>query len=191
VAWSAPFTAIAGTVWTAAQFNTFVRDNLNETMPAKAVTAGDYFVTESVNQIGTRTPQRAVADNGTDYETTTSTSYDDMESGPAGTTALDGPAITCTTGRMAIVSVGAQLGVTTNAGASCRMSWEVSGESSIGATDQRAVGKVGGTSDTVVIGTYVSLHTNLTPGVNTFTAKYRVSSGTGSFRYRRMWVLPL
>ena len=32
-------TAVSGSVYTAAQFNTFVRDNLNETAPAKATTA--------------------------------------------------------------------------------------------------------------------------------------------------------
>jgi hypothetical protein len=37
----------------------------------------------------------------------------------------------------------------------------------------------------------VALHTDLTPGSNTFTAKYRVASGTGTFLSRRIVVFPL
>src|SRR5690606_12967068 len=44
MAWSAPMTAVSGSVFTAAQFNQFVRDNLNETAPARATTAGAHFV---------------------------------------------------------------------------------------------------------------------------------------------------
>ena len=36
----------------------------------------------------------------------------------------------------------------------------------------------------------VSLWTALNPGSNTFTAKYRVSSGTGTFLSRRIIVMP-
>ena len=42
-------TAVASSVFTAAQFNTFIRDNLNETSPAKATTAGAYFTVSGTN----------------------------------------------------------------------------------------------------------------------------------------------
>ena len=35
--WTAPMTAVAGAVYTAAQWNTSIRDNLNETAVAKAL----------------------------------------------------------------------------------------------------------------------------------------------------------
>jgi hypothetical protein len=56
VTWSAPMTAVANSTFTAAQFNQYVRDNLNETAPAKATSAGSYFVADGVNSIAERTP---------------------------------------------------------------------------------------------------------------------------------------
>ena len=61
MAWSAPMTAVANTVFTAAQFNQHVRDNLNETAPAKATASGGYFVATGVNAIAQR-----FADSATD-----------------------------------------------------------------------------------------------------------------------------
>ena len=54
MAWSAPMTAVSGSVLTAAQFNTYVRDNLNETAPAKATAAGQIFVSTAANAIAAR-----------------------------------------------------------------------------------------------------------------------------------------
>ena len=51
MAWTAPMTAVANAVFTAAQFNTHVRDNLLETAPAKATTTGGYFVATGTNTI--------------------------------------------------------------------------------------------------------------------------------------------
>src|SRR3546814_19340432 len=75
MAWTAPMTAVANTVFTAAQFNQHVRDNLNETAPAKATAAGGYFVATGVNAIAQR-----IADGNTDTNTgtTTSTTYTDL-----------------------------------------------------------------------------------------------------------------
>lgn len=178
MAWSAPMTAVSGSVFTAAQFNQFVRDNLNETAPARATTAGAHFVATGTNEIAERISQQGSV--LTTAETTTSTSYTDL------TTA--GPAVTVETGPSAMVIVHASL---ENSGAgSSRMAYEITGDSSIAPADNRGIG-VFGVAGAGVICSSVSIHKDLTPGTNTFTAKYRVSSGTGSFSSRRLGVFPL
>ena len=183
MAWSAPFTAVANTVFTAAQFNQYVRDNLNETAPAKATASGGYFVATGVNAIAER-----IADGSTDLNTgtTTSTTYADLDS-----PAAPGPSVTVTTGTMALVVVHGQF---ENSGVdSARMAYDVSGATTIAGADNRGVGVFGVAGVNTTTGTAV-LHfggVSLTPGSNTFTAKYRVSGGTGTFASRRIAVLPL
>lgn len=177
MAWSAPMTAVASSVFTAAQFNTFIRDNLNETAPAKATTSGAYFTVSNTNEITERVAQSASV---LVSETTTSTSYTDL------TTA--GPEVTVDTGPFALVLVH---GSVENSGAgSSRMAYEVSGASSIAPADNRGICTFG-VAGTGVVASGVALHTDLTPGTNTFTAKYRVASGTGTFLSRRLVVFPL
>lgn len=178
MAWSAPMTAVSGSVFTAAQFNQFVRDNLNETAPARATTAGAHFVATGTNEIAERISQQGSV--LTTAETTTSTSYTDLTT--------TGPAVTVETGPSAMVIVHASL---ENSGAgSARMAYEITGDSSIAPADNRGIG-VFGVAGAGVICSSVSIHKDLTPGTNTFTAKYRVSSGTGSFSSRRLGVFPL
>jgi hypothetical protein len=172
-------TAVAGAVFQAAQFNTYVRDNLSETAPAKATTPGGYFVTTGTNQIAERVPAE---DFLTTPETTTSTTYVDL--------ATVGPSVSAVTGAYALVIIGGQVGATTAAAASARMSFDVTGATTLAASDSRAFGKVGGTTDLYVIGSGLYLLTTLNPGTNVFTAKYRVSSGTGTFDDRRIAVFP-
>lgn len=177
MAWSAPMTAVASSVFTAAQFNTFLRDNLNETAPAKASTSGAYFTVSGTNEITERVPETAsvlVA------ETTTSTSYTDL--------ATIGPEVTVETGPFALVLVHGSL-ENTGAGSS-RMAYEVSGASSIAPADNRGIGSFG-SAGAGIVASGVALHQDLTPGTNTFTAKYRVASGTGQFLSRRLVVFPL
>lgn len=174
MAWSAPMTAVANTVFTAAQFNQFVRDNLNETAPAKATTAGSYFVSTTLNAIVERIPDEDMVATS---QTTTSTSYTDL--------ATVGPTVTVTTGTTALVGLyntNVNTGVT-----SSLMSFAVSGASSIAANDNTAIG-IAGTSGVREGGVF--LFTGLTPGSNTFTAKYRVGAGTGTYVDRRIWVMP-
>lgn len=170
-------TAVASSVFTAAQFNTFLRDNLNETAPAKAANAGSHFAVSGPNEIAERLSETAAV---LVAETTTSTSFTDL------TTV--GPAVTVDTGPAAWVVVH---GSVENTGAgSSRMAYDVSGATSIAAADNRGIG-VAGTAGTVVVTSGIALHTDLTPGSNTFTAKYRVASGTGTFQSRRIAVFPL
>lgn len=180
MAWSAPMTAVAGSVFTAAQFNQTIRDNLAETAPAKATTPGSHFVTSATNQIAERIPAAAVDTNG---GTTTSTSYTDLDS-----PAVAGPSVAVTTGRSALVWVAGS--VADSGTGSARMAYDVSGATTIAAADNRGIGSIASAGNSTVIAATVHLHTDLTPGVNTFTAKYRVSASTGTFGSRRIGVIP-
>jgi hypothetical protein len=179
MAWTAPMTAIAGSVFTAAQFNTFIRDNLAETAAAKAQTISGYFVTSDTNQIS----ERIIANGflGT-ADTTSSTSYTDLDT-------TVGPSVTVNTGTGALVMVSARCGPNNTASQSSKMSWQVSGGSSIAPTDNYAAG-IGGTVGTFGYVSTQAFHNNLVPGSNTFTAKYTVSGGTGNFSQRRITVMP-
>lgn len=172
-------TAVANSVFTAAQFNTFVRDNLNETAPAKATTAGSIFVATGTNAIAQRTPSTQFV---TDSETTASTSYTDL--------ATAGPAVTVTTGTTAVVVVGARL-INTTAGENTYASYAVSGASTSAADDDRAFMFTCPVANYSTGGSNVVMHTGLTAGSNTFTMKYRVTGNTGTADNRRLTVIPL
>jgi hypothetical protein len=110
-------------------------------------------------------------------ETETNTAYDDM--------ATVGPAVTVTTGTKALVHIGAD--VRSAAGQTSLVSVAVSGASTIAATDARALSSYNGD---VVRGSRAVLVTGLTAGSNTFTLKYRVTGGTGTFIDREIIVIP-
>lgn len=176
MAWSAPMTAVANTVFTAAQFNQFVRDNLNETAPAKATVASSHFVGTTLNAIAERITTAAIVATS---QTTTSTSYVDL--------ATVGPTVSVTTGPAALVFL-YNANVNAAGTSSSLMSFEVSGASSVAANDNQSIG----TNSTVGSRAgAVFLVTGLTPGSNTFTAKYRVGGSTGTFVDRRLIVFPL
>lgn len=54
MAWTVPITYYDGDPFTAAQWNTFVRDNLNATAPGVATTAGRLIVTSGKHQLAER-----------------------------------------------------------------------------------------------------------------------------------------
>lgn len=175
-------TAIAGSVLTAAQMNTFVRDNLIETMPAKAVLPGSYFVTTGWGEVAARF---AAGSNDDNQVTVTATSFDNPESGPPG------PSVTAVTGPMALVGYKCQFQIA-SATTRIEMGYEVSGDTSIEASLVNSLGysKAGTTALWWRMGA-VDLATDLTPGTNTFTLKYNVAAGSGMVVYRHLWVLPL
>lgn len=178
MSWSAPMTAVANSTFTAAQFNQHVRDNLNETAPAKATTAGSYFVANGVNSI---TERRAVSAADLASGTTTSTTFTDLSGASAG------PSITIEHGPNVLVIVRGSL-ENTGAG-SARMAYTLSGANSLAAADNRGA-HIFGVANVNLGASDVSLLNSLTPGTSTFTAKYRVSSGTGQFSARRIIVMP-
>ena len=180
MAWTAPMTAIAGSVFTAAQFNTFIRDNLAETAPAKATTPGSLFATTATNQIAERTPAEAFLATS---DTTTSTSFGALA-------ASSGPSVSVVTGVSALVIVTSDLVCDTNAQAA-RATFEVTGATTVAASDVRAIRNIREslTNNALVSGGF--LMTGLTPGTNTFNMVYRTSgASTSTFANRRVTVVP-
>jgi hypothetical protein len=171
-------TAIAGSVFTAAQFNATIRDNLAETAPAKATSPGSYFAVSDTNQITQRTPATATLNVS---ESTTSTSFVDL-------TTL-GPQVTVNTGSSALILITAEINNNTASQAG-RIGITISGatsETPDGTTVLRQ--ETNGTSEFNRC-TMARLHTALTPGSNTFRMVYAATGGTASFNFRNIIVMP-
>ncbi len=179
MAWTAPFTAITGTPYTAAQFNGF-RDAMLETEVSKAQTVGGYYVTAGMNQLAERKPGSAFVDPATP-DSTTSTSYTDLD------TTL-GPSVTVTTGTFAWVAMYAS--VQNNSAVASFMSYRIDGETSQDPQDAQSIQLTNATLNAGQRLGAVIFNTGLNPGVNVFTAQYRVSSGKGTFAVRTLAVFP-
>lgn len=183
MAWTAPMTAVANAVFTAAQFNTHVRDNFLETSPAKATTQGSYFVTNSANSIIERMIE--VAENTSDTGTTSSTSYT--------TTLTSGgtnPVVTADTGIQALVILSAGLGNDT-ASDYAAMSIAVSGATTIAASDTNALIYRAPASISNRLQVSNAFVMTLNSGTNVFTPNYRsITGGSSAFERRRITVIP-
>lgn len=179
MAWTAPMTAVAGDIWTSAQFNAHVRDNLLETMPGKATAANRIFVSNGLNSIAERVPSTATVATA---QTTSSTSYTDL-----GTV---GPAVTVTTGTAAIVWAVVRTEHSSSTG-ECSWSVAVSGASTVAASDNwRGLQSGVAASNPNRFGV-CHLFTGLTAGSNTFTVKYKTTGATATFQDRDIVVVPL
>lgn len=171
MAWTAPMTAVDGTAFTAAQFNTNVRDNLLETMPAKALTVGDYLTTAGTNSIVARRPYTAYVATS---ESTLSTAYTDLTTTGPTLTSVD-------VGAAAFVYLSAEV---SNAGNFFSlMSFSMTGIGALPA-DTVAFG-IQGTA-TRKYGNFFRLIT--TPGVYTLQAKYRSTSGANAATFAHRWL---
>lgn len=187
MAWTAPMTAVSNATFTAAQFNTHIRDNLLETEPAKATTLDSYFVTTGANAIAQRAPGSHVVNT---MQTTTSTSYTNL--------ATTGPVVSITTGTAALVLFSAGM-ANTVLNNSMWVSVAVSGATTVAESDGWAIltdgmaawGNPNEPADQHNRRGSVKLFTGLNAGTNTFTMKYKVGGGTGRFRYRELVVYPL
>jgi hypothetical protein len=174
-------TAVAGATFSAAQFNQYVRDNLNETAPAKASAAGQYFVATAANAIAARS---CGSNTIATQEDTTSTSYADLTLGTVG------PSVSVVTGTSAVVHIKAGISnATINIGTF--MGFAVSGASSVAASDGNSINIAGVAAATRSrLGASIRL-TGLVAGTNVFTAKYKVASpSTGTFVNRDLIVTP-
>lgn len=183
MAWTAPMTFADGTALTAAQLNTYLRDNLNETMTAKATTAGSLFFSTDVNEWAERTPN--YMRRNTTF-TTASTTYVD-----AGDDV--GPFVEVTTGTDALVLFAGHIG-NTLANTATYMSYNVGGASSIVSAESQSIrldGYAASTGDNYIGAGMFDIRSDLTPGENRFELTYRVDAGTGSFAYRVLAVIPL
>jgi hypothetical protein len=174
-------TAVANTAFTAAQFNLHVRDNLNETAPAKASAAGRLIVTTGANSIAERLVD---GNNVFTSETTGTTSYTDL--------ATVGPSVPgAPTGDRAIVFITAEMSNNT-LGSSCFAGVDVSGASTIAANDTACLKyESSAANDRIRATAAVHFDGSLTPGTHTFTLKYKVDGGTGTFLNRNICVIAL
>lgn len=175
-------TAVSNTAFTAAQFNTHVRDNLLETGPGKAtsgVSNGSILTKSGTNAVTWRTPTISTV---TTSQTTSSTSYTNLST--------SGPTVSIATGAHALVLWNASL--SNNSSNSSYMTVSVSGATTITADDDKALRFSDPTgSGRVSHAATWFMWTTLNSGTNTFQAKYRVAGGTGTFSNRRMIVIPL
>lgn len=179
MAWSAPITFTSNTALTASSLNTYLRDNLLESEAAKSVTQGSYIVAQGANTIAERLPARAQVLTS---QTTQTTTYVNLST--------VGPAVTVTTGENALVIFGCEMFSDTSA---CRMSVDINGTPIDYTADDEwsLVAGIGGTNH--LQASVAVWFDNLSPGLNTFTAKYRSvgdGSATATFLNRRIVVLP-
>lgn len=173
MAWSTPLTAVSNTALTAAQWNASVRDNLLTTPAALATTDSQWVVSTGANAVVARRPDFGNTVSTT--QTSSSTSFVDL--------ATVGPTLTMTTGVRGLILWGCQL-FNSSAAAQTYMSFT---GANVTASASLAVQNTG----TGGIQAAYSLFLNgMTAGSNTFTAKYSVSSGTGTWQDRRMQLLP-
>lgn len=172
-------TAVAGATFTAAQFNQYVRDNLNQTAPALATTASQLFVSTGANAIAARVPSQASVATS---EATSTTSYTDL--------ATAGPSVTVTCGTIAMVWFASTMASVTDNTAQWA-SVEVSGASSVTASDNWSIQKDGITGGNNVRYGMAHAFTGLTAGSNTFKMKYKAGSSSSTFLNRELLVLPL
>lgn len=112
-------------------------------------------------------------------ESTTSTSFTDLSTA--------GPAVTITTGTTAVVSLSAEF-QHSSVGTAMRMGVAVSGATTLAASNDNCLLLVNTVSNYEIQYTRVLQLTGLTAGSNTFTAKYNVGGGTGSFFKRNITV---
>lgn len=119
----------------------------------------------------------------TTQQTTTSTSYTDL--------ATAGPAVTISTGTKALVAIQNYMYVASGT-TDIFMSFGITGATTVAANDAQsyAIGS-SGVNLPALGGAAVFLITGLTAGSNIFTAKYRVSASTGTFRNRNIAVVDM
>lgn len=178
MSWTAPMTAVANSVFSAAQFNQYVRDNLNETAPAKATGPGQFFVSTAANAIAARQLSSAVVATS---QATTSTTFADL--------ATAGPTVSVSTGPRALVLFATNVSNSLSNSASAA-SVAVTGASSIAAGAAWRILTDGLTASNILRISGMHLFTTLVTGTNTFTMKYTAGSGQATFSDRELVVLP-
>jgi hypothetical protein len=113
-------------------------------------------------------------------QTTTSATFTDLST--------VGPAVTATIGVSGTALVCPYVRASTSTTGGAFMGFVVSGASTVAAASSFAVGTAATTAQRLGA---TFLVTGLTPGSNTFTAKYLVTTGTGTFEDRALAVVPL
>jgi len=135
---------------------------------AWATTGGGSTITSGTNTVATS-------------ETTGSTTYTDL--------ATSGPEVTLTVAASGIAMVIVSARITSNTAATDFMDFGLTSGNTRSASDTTALVAVQSTSTTGVRASSVTYLTGLTAGSTVFTAKYRVTAGTGTFLDRSITVL--
>lgn len=180
MAWSTPLTAVSNAALTAAQWNASVRDNLAETVPAKATAAGNIFVSTGPNVVAQRIPS---SDTVNAAETTTSTSYVNLSS--------SGPTCSSVVSDTRVIAWWAAQLNNSAASGEAKSSIDISGSTTTAATDNYCLDVQSPASGGFVdVCSARVVRLTVTAGTNTYQMKYRVTAGTGTFRNRTLVVLP-
>ncbi len=117
-------------------------------------------------------------------ETTSSLTYANL--------ATVGPSVTVTTTVSGLVLViGTAALQNSIIGGTSHYSWALSGPINEGASDDFALSVMAGSANQLIRASALHLHSGLSPGTYTFTAKYRVSTDIGTFRRRTLIAIPL
>jgi hypothetical protein len=186
MAWTSPMTAIAGELFTAAEYNLYVRDNFLE-MAASinddlSNNRGGFFSVEASHRLKQRFPGAKVVTDSHNikiYQTT----FVDVQSA--------GPFVTVKTGSRALVCISAEMMNRTN-NAQASASFEVSGATKIKASDNWRITHDGVDASKWSRQGAWRMVDNLNPGLNTFRMKYRTGNlGPVYFRRREIVVIPL
>jgi hypothetical protein len=181
MAWTTPRTWATNDVVTAALLNEQLRDNLLETMPAKARRPGSHFTTSIDNEI---TERYTVASRLATAEQLDNTDYTDLTT--------YGPTVTAETGAHAMVAYSCQMS-NAGTGAQSTMSFEVTGATNIDAAQTDAIiqDALGQADAPWMFSGFCHLK-NLTPGFNTFTCKYKTGGvNTATYSERFIAVFPM
>ncbi len=115
-------------------------------------------------------------------ETTTSTVYANL--------ATVGPSVTVKTGTKALVIIAAYVNNNTAAG-SCNVGVAVSGASVIAPIDEASLYLGVPVINASMVASHSRIMPGLTPGLNTFTLKYKQNGGTATFAHRRISVVDM
>lgn len=169
MAWTAPMTAVVNEIFTSAQFNTHVRDNLLETAVAKATAEGQYFVSTGANTITPRIIDSELMRTSAG-ENTTSGTYTDL--------ATVGPQVQMTCGTKVLVFMNSYAH-NTSSGGIAMFSVEVEDDATSTvehAADDLWSGYTSGKSGTQGWRGGMVVDFDVTAGSKTFTMKYK--SGT-------------
>jgi hypothetical protein len=178
MAWTTPMTAVANAAYSAAQHNAGVRDNFLTTFPALATTAGSIAVATGANAIAERVP---TANTIPTSQSVASASYTNLTT--------PGPTVgPLTTGPRALIITGCEMS-NGSSGVSSYMGYDVSGSTTVAATDTTALKSTNASGYPLAMSR--ALLQGLTPGSNTFVAKYRADgASTGTWLNRTINLVP-
>lgn len=177
MAWSRPPESEPNSLLSASFLNTYLRDNLLETMPAKAIDEGSYFGTDGFNQIQVSGYVTAVA---TAPIGTNSSTYVALTGGPS---------LTMESNHRSFVVLTAEV-VGGTANTQAYFGYDIAGATSNPPHDVNTLISTGTAPKQFSV---IIPHTTLVlPGTNTFSARYRVAGGdTATFSNRRITVFTI